>query len=369
MIEEKEMFFLKKRLDRSGMILIVVMWILIILSLLAIGLGRRTSIDLKMTKHALGKLRAKYTAQAGLVFALEQVKRDNENAETKLFDNLRQCGFGLIEGESREDVFKSVKVGEGFFNIGKEDNDTVGKENGEYGFSDEERKININALDQNNYTVLQYLMMELGYEEGLARSIAASVVDWRDGDDTVFEDASSLGVSGAESDYYDSLDPPYFCKNTPFDSITEIRHVKNVTKEIFADIKKYITIFPKSGKFLVNLDTASEKVLLALAKHYTGNKTKTNIYDAESLVEKMLAYREGYDNEEGTEDDRLLEINEMALNVKEKVLFLMMKGDQTKVSRYIRFFITGVDEKTSISSKIDAIIHRDDLTIVYWARR
>ena len=79
-------------------------------------------------------------------------------------------------------------------------------------------------------------MINLGYDEDLSLHVAAAIVDWRDGDDTVLEEAISLGVIGAESEYYESLDSPYLSKNAPFDSLSELLHVKDMTQEIFNDI-------------------------------------------------------------------------------------------------------------------------------------
>ena len=54
--------------------------------------------------------------------------------------------------------------------------------------------------------------------------IAAAIIDWIDQDDNT--------ESGAETDYYATLDPPYAAKNGPFDTIEELLLVKGVTPEI-----------------------------------------------------------------------------------------------------------------------------------------
>ena len=52
--------------NKSGIIMIVVLWILAILSILAIGLGRTARIDLALTKHRIGKLKADFLSWASL---------------------------------------------------------------------------------------------------------------------------------------------------------------------------------------------------------------------------------------------------------------------------------------------------------------
>jgi len=46
--------------------------------------------------------------------------------------------------------------------------------------------------------------------------LAAAIVDWKDSDDNVTP-------SGAESDTYSRLRPPYKCKNAPFETVDELR--------------------------------------------------------------------------------------------------------------------------------------------------
>lgn len=104
--------------------------------------------------------------------------------------------------------------------------------------------------------------------------IINSLKDWLDSGD----DDAITGLSGAESDYYENLDPPYVCKNGPFDHLSELRLVKGITPELFAGVGdaaglgQYVTVYgaEKSGdeKFTfpgkINIDTAELPVLAAL---------------------------------------------------------------------------------------------------------
>lgn len=54
--------------------------------------------------------------------------------------------------------------------------------------------------------------------------VAAAIADWIDQDDNT--------ESGAETDYYATLDPPYAAKNGPFDTVEEMLLVKGVTPEL-----------------------------------------------------------------------------------------------------------------------------------------
>ena len=100
-------------------------------------------------------------------------------------------------------------------------------ENGtlEISIVDELSKIQVNALirfpqvnqinvDQRNIWqrfaagLLSYLDEEQMEDPPEMEAIINSIIDWIDSGD----DDATTGLSGAESDYYESLDPPYACK-------------------------------------------------------------------------------------------------------------------------------------------------------------
>jgi general secretion pathway protein K len=130
-------------------------------------------------------------------------------------------------------------------------------------------------------------------EETDPLTIINSVKDWLDQDEDLI-----TGLNGAESDYYQELDPPYACKNGPFDHISEVKLVKGVTPEVFNGIgelgglSNYITVygavdtdnqkFDYPGK--VNINTAELAVLTALMED-----------DNEDAASSMIEYRETLD--------------------------------------------------------------------------
>ena len=69
----KFMGFCLRPNNKSGIILIVVLWVLAILSVLAIGLGRSARIDLALVKHHIGKLKADGLVLAGYNYAARSV--------------------------------------------------------------------------------------------------------------------------------------------------------------------------------------------------------------------------------------------------------------------------------------------------------
>ncbi len=109
-----------------------------------------------------------------------------------------------------------------------------------------------------------------------APAIINCVKDWLDfGDDDAI-----TGLSGAESDYYKGLDPPYECRNGPMPHISDLLMVKGVIPELYygtnelPGISEFITTYGMVGikgpqtRFTfpgkININTADLPVLIAV---------------------------------------------------------------------------------------------------------
>ncbi len=359
----------RKMKNNSGIILFIVLWALVILTTLAVSLGRGTNIELILAKYSVAKLKAKYLAWGGLVYAIHQISLDSEDEDSKDKDTLYYCAIPIDSEKSPESLFKQRPLGDGYFEVAFFSQDTPEtKSSLRFGLEDEERKININATNVSNTDVLSSLIVLLGFDEELAKTIAFSVVDWIDDGDVL-----SQSGYGAEDDYYAGLG--YHCKNKPFDSLEELLLVRGMTKEIFKKIKNYITIFPKTeGAVLkMNFDTASEIVLKAAAYTFTGGDTNAEISDADSLVEKIVRYRSGEDGLEFTEDDRVVDSHEVAiiLNPREGAIFSTMDNKQfrTNKSDFLHVVVRGRGENSEVDATIEAVVSREipeSISIVSW---
>lgn len=134
----------------------------------------------------------------------------------------------------------------------------------EVSVSEESGKLNLNALVLANGTVNQSALenlQRLGTVLELPDGIWQSLADWMDGDDLALP-------GGAESAYYQSLDPPYAARNKPLVSLTELSLVRGFTPQIVAALKPFVTLYPNQSGTLanqcVNVNTAPREVLMAL---------------------------------------------------------------------------------------------------------
>lgn len=106
------------------------------------------------------------------------------------------------------------------------------------------------------------------------RTIIDSLKDWLDSKD----DDAITGLNGAESDYYENLDPPYACKNGPIDHLDELVLVRGIVPELYYGLEGVYgisnfmtaTFGPVSNgqndyfKGKININTAELPVLAAL---------------------------------------------------------------------------------------------------------
>ncbi len=122
---------------------------------------------------------------------------------------------------------------------------------------------------------LSYMITgEESFDEIEPRTIITSIKDWLDSGD----DDAVTGLTGAESDYYQDLEPPYSCRNGPFAHKDEILLTRGMTSELFNGINgqpgiaDYITTQGMTGKGTgnftydgkININTASLPVLAAI---------------------------------------------------------------------------------------------------------
>ena len=89
-----------------------------------------------------------------------------------------------------------------------------------------------------------------------AREITEALIDWMDQDDEV------TGFGGAESDYYEQLEPPITISNRPLISVSELSVVKGMTPEIYRALLPLIIALP--GNVAMNVNTMQLALLRSI---------------------------------------------------------------------------------------------------------
>ena len=186
----------------QGIILIVVLWLLVILSALALGFGHSMLVEYRITTNDMDRIKTMELAKSGVERSIAVLATDSTEKST--INSPWRAGT---------DSFQNVALGDGTYSIFyislAEDNQPA------YGMVDENSKLNLN-------TVTKEQLMKL---PGVDEIIADSIIDWR-------SPTAKASAFGAKDEYYTQLNPPYKCKNGPFDSVEELLMVKGVTPQL-----------------------------------------------------------------------------------------------------------------------------------------
>ena len=256
--------------DRRGIAIVIVLWVVLVLSLLISGFAFTMHVETQVASFARKQLKAEMLARAGIEVARMQLILDEKSPTEGGFDALNQAWA------TNEELYVNHELGDGIFNVK---------------VTDEESKIPINTatLEQ-----LRRLLNLLGVDPADEDIIVDSILDWIDADDLT-------KLNGAESDYYQSLSPPYRAKDAPMDRVEELLLVRGVTPELFGgsptteeeEARPALSdLFTTMSSGRINVNTASATVLRAFL----------NLDDVQ--VQAVVNRRDGSDGIAGTEDDQ-----------------------------------------------------------------
>jgi len=329
--------------SNRGSILIVVLWSLFFLASLALTINTIITPQLNLAARLRDRVLLRQVVEAGVKRSIIEIRAD----ETDGYDVLSDP-WGVNEKAFKEIPLEKEK----YFSVKYSVAGDEGRESETYyGLIDEERKININSATEEVLSTFFELVAETSSRE--TADIVASIIDWRDEDDETSD-------NGAESSYYQGLDPGYDSKNGYFDLLEELLLVKGITQEIYDKVEDYLTVY---GDGNVNLNTADILVLQSL-----GMRT--------SLAEKVITFRKGDDGIIGTEDDNAFNSMEDAGTILSSKVGLfaeesnefneIAEGENVGVrSNNFRGISIGSLQDLGLTAKIIFVINRDE-QIRYW---
>ena len=234
--------------DDSGFILVVVLVMVIMLGILLFGFNYKSRAGLLAVDDLRKSQQALNCARAGLNIAIAAI-RDTDDILT----NRKLCN--LLSGED------TVSLDEGICSI------TVAEESGKLNINllkDENGQIN-RALIERLLRLIDLLNRENFDDFQISYELVPSIIDWIDSDDEVtYLPFIKHENSGAESDYYSDLTPPYRCGNNSFETADQLLMVKSVTPQVFDCLKDYITV---RGDGKINVNWASKLIIQSLSEN------------------------------------------------------------------------------------------------------
>jgi general secretion pathway protein K len=255
----------RRRSKRRGVALIMVLGALTILTVMLADFQDETSAELGSALSARDSLRAEYAARSGIALARLLVASEptirkalapilmliagGSPPQIPVWEFADQVlgAFNDKAGAAKFAALAGVQMDKGK-NLGIEgagfDIDII----------DEDSKINLNmGARQDTVTPLLLQAQLTGLMKGPQfdpmfsgrdpdgqysdrQTICGALVDWVDADQqkTSCDPVNLAQSAGPEDSFYQMLDPPYFRKNAPFDSLEEVHLVRGVSDDFWS---------------------------------------------------------------------------------------------------------------------------------------
>ena len=281
--------------NHSGIALIIVMIAITVLSILAAAFAFSMKVETKLAQNSNSETDLIWLGRSGVERA-RYILGQQLALGCEPYDALNQVWAGGPGGICTSNSslaslsLKDYVLGDGKFSL------TI---------TDLERKYNINVADE---AALQQALRLVGVDAGESSGIVGSILDWIDVDNEVH-------IGGAESDYYQSLEPPYSAKNQPIDDLSELLLVRGITPEMYgvaanqspptfqrklvrgpvSNVAAYTVglaeLFTPISNGRININTASLPTLQMIP------------FVDEAVAARIIELRSGPDGVSGTEDD------------------------------------------------------------------
>ena len=237
---------------RSGSLLIITLWLVTILSVLAVAIGRYLSLGVKMARYRLAREQARTLARSGVYLAMQRLADDPPEAEGRAYDWEGDEWASFSAGESMGGdpavwVIAFPPSGSGSSRF---------RGRVAIRITDEERKLSLNAATKDQ-------LLAVAGDDGLAQAI----IDARDEPD-------------AAEDRPDQR-PPYAAKNGPFAVPEELTDLPGMTPQAYDALRASTSPYVGAGTAL-NINTAPVEVLRAFGL-------------AEMTIQMITRFREGPD--------------------------------------------------------------------------
>jgi general secretion pathway protein K len=188
----------------SGIALLLVVWIMTLLTVIALEFVDSTRLKARAEHNKLDDLEARALAIAGYKAAVASL---NDDIKLSLDEDEKEHLLITYAGEAEGTLAEKedVPLGAGTYS---------------YTIRSEDGLVDLNRARRDQ---LGNLLQRCGVDLGVERDVVIdSIVDWRDHNSPFHE------ANGAEEDYYRGLDPPYSCKDGDFDVVEELQLVRGI---------------------------------------------------------------------------------------------------------------------------------------------
>lgn len=315
-------------MNKKAESLIISLWILAILVLLAVSLGHRVSLALRISRYQRDKLKALYLAKAGINRAIAEITDDT----TPDYDSY------LDRWADNEEAFKNISFDDDKKNEFSTVGYTVEGDGGEetvFGAIDEERKININTVPKEILTALLEKC-----QINSAQDVVNNILIWR-------------GDIPDDNKIYENLG--YWPKADKFNNIEELTLVEGITPENYQRLKGLITVYTDGS---ININTAPPEVLTVFTRGIAKSLSVGEDF-ADSVVAKIIDSRSSHGPFKTKRDIDITPTGDEETNIFNNFTNnIAVKSDN--------FLIEVTGNASRIKSRITAVYNRRDKRTLYW---
>ena len=178
---------------RRGMALVLVLWLLTVLSTVALEVSLFSHLRLQATRNVGDAARSLFLAAAGVERAIAELKEGRDSSQT--LEDLR-------EGPDR--FYQNVEIGEGSYTLLAERSNGEGAEP-EYGISDEAAKLNLNTANETMLSRIPGVDLDLAADIMMLRKENETIRDV--GDLLLIERVDRLVLYGEDQNQNGLPDP------------------------------------------------------------------------------------------------------------------------------------------------------------------
>ena len=219
--------------SQRGIALLTILVMVALATILAATIAKRQTNTAENTGYLMRQDQSLLYAKSAEAFFSELLIQDSDNGSS--IDHLQENWAKPMPAFPVEDGFISGRL------------------------LDESGKFNLNNLLKADGSVddsAKRWFEKLLQRVGLPAELSQAVIDWQDADD------ETTGAMGAESNYYQGLDPSYLASNTRFHQVEELKLVRGFEGKNYDLIAPYVTALPEATK--INMNTAAPLLLASI---------------------------------------------------------------------------------------------------------
>ena len=224
---------MKNDSSQRGIALLTILVMVALATILAATIAKRQTNTSENTGYLMRQDQSLLYAKSAEAFFSELLIQDSDNGGN--IDHLQENWAKPMPAFPVEDGFVSGRL------------------------LDESGKFNLNNLLKADGSVddsARRWFEKLLQRVGLPAELSQAVIDWQDADD------ETTGAMGAESNYYQGLDPSYLASNTRFHQVEELKLVRGFEGKNYDLIAPYVTALPEATK--ININTAAPLLLASI---------------------------------------------------------------------------------------------------------